>query len=85
MGQQGNWRSVGQRHAVSKMGRCSWRHVYQLSRIAERGRAEMTITPEAVLQVAQIGVLMGIFLRMGKFGEAIDALKRRVSNLEEKV
>lgn len=44
----------------------------------------MTITPEAVLQIAQIGVLMGIFLRMGKFGEAIDGLKRRVGTLEEK-
>ena len=40
----------------------------------------MTITPEAVLQVAQIGILMGIFLKLGRFGEAIETLK---SNQQE--
>lgn len=43
----------------------------------------MTITPEAILEIAQVSVLMGIFLRMGKFGEAIDGLKRRVGKLED--
>ena len=41
----------------------------------------MTITPEAVLQVAQIGILMGIFLKLGKFGEAIETLKSNQSKL----
>ncbi len=42
----------------------------------------MTVTPEAVLQVAQICVLTGIFLRLGRFGEAIENLKNRVTRLE---
>lgn len=43
----------------------------------------MTITPEAVLQVVQVAVLTGIFMRMGKFGEAITNLKARVTRLED--
>jgi|GEM_PF-3377886 len=45
----------------------------------------MSITPEAVIQVVEIGVLIGIFTRLGKFGEAIDSLKRRTEKLENHV
>lgn len=45
----------------------------------------MTITPEAMIQVAEIGVLIGIFARLGRFGEAIEALKKRTDRLENTV
>lgn len=45
----------------------------------------MTVTPEAIIQVVELGVLTGIFLRMGKFGEAIESLKRRQAKLEDAV
>lgn len=45
----------------------------------------MSITPEAIIQVAEIGVLIGIFTRLGRFGEAIESLKRRTEKLESHV
>lgn len=45
----------------------------------------MTITPEAIIQVAEIGVLLGIFTRLGRFGEAIEGLKGRLKKVEDHV
>lgn len=42
------------------------------------------VTPEAVLQVAQIGVLVAIFTRLGALGAHLENLKKRVNRLEEK-
>lgn len=45
----------------------------------------MTVTPEAIIQVVELGVLTGIFMRMGKFGEAIGSLKARLTKLEDAI
>ncbi len=42
----------------------------------------MSITPEAIIQVVELAVLIAIFGRMGRFSEAIDGLKRRADRLE---
>lgn len=42
----------------------------------------MTITPEAVLQVVQIVILSGIFIRIGAHGASIKSHAHRISNLE---
>ncbi len=44
----------------------------------------MTVTPEAIIQLIELGVLTGIFMRIGAHGEAIGGLKRRVTKLEDK-
>lgn len=36
----------------------------------------MTITPEAILEIAQVSILLGIFLKLGRFSEAIETLKQ---------
>lgn len=43
----------------------------------------MTFTPEAVLQIAQIAILTGIFRRLGVLGEATASLKQRVTRVED--
>ncbi|MEJ5217104.1 hypothetical protein WG622_02535 [Cognatishimia sp. D5M38] len=45
----------------------------------------MTITPEAVIQVIELGVLTGIFYRMGRFGAEISAHDGRIDKLESKL
>ena len=45
----------------------------------------MTITPEAIIQVIEIGVLAGIFHRMGRFGAEIEAHDGRLNKLETKL
>ena len=45
----------------------------------------MSISPETVLQVAQVGILTGIFFRLGRHGAEIEGMKNRVGRIEEKV
>lgn len=44
----------------------------------------MTVTPEAIIQVIELGVLTGIFYRMGRFGAEIEAHEGRIEKLETK-
>lgn len=49
------------------------------------GQAVMQITPEAVLQVAQVAILTGIFFRLGRHGAEIEGVKHRVERIETTV
>ena len=44
----------------------------------------MTVTPEAVLQVAQIAILTGIFFRLGSHGAKLEGMETRVKRIEER-
>lgn len=44
----------------------------------------MTLTPEMVMSIANIGLLTGIFFRLGGLSRAHDDFSRRLNNLEGK-
>lgn len=45
----------------------------------------MIITPEAVLSIAQVALLTGIFFRLGRHGAEIEGVKNRVGKMEERL
>jgi hypothetical protein len=44
----------------------------------------MTITAEAILQIVQVGILTGIFFRLGSHGAKIESMDTRVKRIEER-
>jgi len=45
----------------------------------------MTLDAETILGLGQLGILGGIFWRMGSLSAHMESVKNRVSNLERKV